>query len=70
MVNFLNMNGVDMVINEFILLEKLSVVEKEKERVSIFRGYLLERKERSSYEVGMFILFFFMLDDFKKIVGK
>ncbi|KAL0834592.1 hypothetical protein Bca101_086481 [Brassica carinata] len=67
MVNLLNMNGADMVTNELTSLEKLRVVEKEKERVSIFRGHPLERKERSSYEAGMLILLPPSLDDLKKI---
>ncbi|KAF2585716.1 hypothetical protein F2Q70_00034837 [Brassica cretica] len=67
MVNLLNMNGADMVTNEPTSLEKLRVVEKEKERVSIFRGHPLERKERSSYEAGMLILLPPSLDDLKKI---
>lgn len=70
MVNLLNTNGADMVTNELTSLEKLSVVEKEKERVSIFRGHPLERKERSSYEAGMLILLPPSLDDLKKIAGK
>ncbi|KAL0873592.1 hypothetical protein Bca101_023297 [Brassica carinata] len=73
MVNLLTMNGADVVgvnTNEFTPLEKLRLVEKEKERVSIFRGDPLERKARSCNEAGMLILLPPSLDDLKKIADE
>lgn len=73
MVNLLTTNGADVVgvnANKFTSLEKLSVAEKEKERVSIFRGHPLERKAKNSYEAGMLILLPPSLNDLKKIAGK
>lgn len=73
MVNLLTMNGADVVgvnTDEFTPSEKLRVIEKEKERVSIFRGDPLERKARSCNEPGMLILLPPSLDEIKKIAGK
>ncbi|KAL0699161.1 hypothetical protein Bca4012_055283 [Brassica carinata] len=68
MVNLLTMNGAD-VVGVNTPLEKLRVV-KEEERVSIYRGHPLERKERSCNEAGKVILLPHSLDDLKKIAGE
>ncbi|KFK28793.1 hypothetical protein AALP_AA7G048900 [Arabis alpina] len=71
MVNLLMMNGADVV--GVTPLEKLRAVEeedKERGRVSIFRGNPLERREQNCNEAGKVILLPPTLDDLKKIAGE